>query len=51
MGLNYGLNLDQYAPNPLNWIDPLRLHRKFYDENEPNWTPHGYKHVIPKNST
>lgn len=25
IGLNGGLNLYQYAPNPLNWIDPLGL--------------------------
>ncbi|MEH3563817.1 RHS repeat-associated core domain-containing protein, partial [Escherichia coli] len=23
MGLRGGLNLYQYAPNPVNWIDPL----------------------------
>nr|WP_313771283.1 hypothetical protein [Pantoea dispersa] len=45
------MNLYQYAPNPLNWIDPLGLQRKCSDENELNWTPHGYKHVAPKNST
>ncbi|NIE52507.1 type IV secretion protein Rhs [Pantoea sp. Ap-870] len=51
IGLAGGLNLYQYAPNPLAWIDPLGLQRKCSDENEPNWTPHGYKHVAPKNST
>ena len=25
IGLEGGLNLYQYAPNPLNWIDPLGL--------------------------
>ncbi|MCQ9454915.1 polymorphic toxin type 47 domain-containing protein [Citrobacter portucalensis] len=25
MGLNGGINLYQYAPNPLSWIDPLGL--------------------------
>ncbi|MDF7647059.1 DUF6531 domain-containing protein [Erwiniaceae bacterium L1_54_3] len=27
IGLNGGLNLYQYAPNPLNWIDPLGLQK------------------------
>lgn len=27
IGLNGGLNLYQYAPNPLSWIDPLGLQR------------------------
>ncbi|WP_235319648.1 RHS repeat-associated core domain-containing protein [Pectobacterium fontis] len=51
IGLAGGENLYQYAPNPLSWIDPLGLQRKCSQSNEPNWTPHGYKHVAPKNST
>ncbi len=27
MGLQGGLNLYAYAPNPLNWVDPLGLSR------------------------
>ena len=27
IGLAGGVNLYQYAPNPLSWIDPLRLNR------------------------
>ena len=48
IGLAGGVNLYQYAPNPLSWVDPLGLQRKCFDENEPNWTPHGYKHVASK---
>ncbi|MBP2194595.1 RHS repeat-associated protein [Pantoea cypripedii] len=51
IGLAGGWNLYQYAPNPFSWIDPLGLQRKCSQEDEPNWTPHGYKHVAPKNST
>ncbi|EAU3347228.1 hypothetical protein D8P29_24480, partial [Salmonella enterica] len=45
IGLAGGLNLYQYAPNPLTWIDPLGLDRY------PSWMPtrQGYNrhHIIP----
>nr|WP_252399902.1 RHS repeat-associated core domain-containing protein [Escherichia coli] len=41
-----GLNLYQYAPNPLGWIDPLGLKC-----GQPEWTNHGYKHFPPKNKS
>lgn len=45
-----GTNLYAYVPNPLSWIDPLGL-SKCSPDKEPNWTPHGYKHVAPKKSS
>ncbi|CAO98043.1 Hypothetical protein ETA_29970 [Erwinia tasmaniensis Et1/99] len=50
VGLAGGMNLYAYAPNPLSWIDPLGL-SKCPQDKEPNWTPHGYKHVAPKNAS
>ncbi|EOV3887225.1 TPA: RHS repeat-associated core domain-containing protein [Escherichia coli] len=46
IGLLGGLNLYQYAPNPLGWIDPLGLKC-----GQPEWTNHGYKHFPPKNKS
>ncbi|WP_252088923.1 RHS repeat-associated core domain-containing protein, partial [Pseudomonas sp. MWU13-3659] len=46
-----GLNLFEYAPNPLGWVDPLGLQKNCCPDKEPEWTPHGYKHVAPKNSS
>ncbi|CAN7169742.1 RHS repeat-associated core domain-containing protein [Acidovorax sp. LjRoot194] len=39
IGLNGGFNLHQYAPNPINWIDPWGW------ACGPNWTKKGWKHV------
>ncbi len=34
-GLAGGINLYQYAPNPLVWVDPLGLERECYLKNPP----------------
>ena len=49
IGLQGGLNLYQYAPNPLGWIDPLGL--SCGNAKQPEWTNHGYKHFPPKNKS
>ncbi|WP_159514026.1 MULTISPECIES: RHS repeat domain-containing protein [Enterobacter] len=49
VGLDGGLNLYAYVPNPLTWVDPLGL--KCREIEQPEWTNHGYKHFPPKNKS
>ncbi|WP_412022580.1 RHS repeat-associated core domain-containing protein [Burkholderia cepacia] len=42
IGLAGGINVYQYAPNPLSWIDPLGLLKLGYDKGSRSWsTPNG----------
>ncbi|MCI1045767.1 MULTISPECIES: RHS repeat-associated core domain-containing protein, partial [Caballeronia] len=42
IGLAGGTNLYQYAPNPVQWIDPLGLLKLGYDKSSRTWsTPNG----------
>ncbi|MFP1814032.1 RHS repeat-associated core domain-containing protein, partial [Lonsdalea quercina] len=49
IGLAGGLRPQGYVHNPLEWVDPLGLAESGC--KQPNWTPHGHKHVAPKNSS
>ncbi len=56
IGLLGGLNLYQYAPNPLNWIDPLRLVRVCIQPGDKTpygrvFTDHGAKRANERNFT
>lgn len=50
IGLAGGLNVYAYASDPVGWIDPWGLCPTTAKE-EPNWTPHGFKHSPSKNMT
>uniref|UniRef100_UPI00146AE6BD RHS repeat-associated core domain-containing protein n=1 Tax=Uliginosibacterium gangwonense TaxID=392736 RepID=UPI00146AE6BD len=42
IGLEGGTNLQQYVPNPTEWIDPLGLIKLGYDKSTGSWvTPNG----------
>ncbi|MCG6202789.1 RHS repeat domain-containing protein, partial [Psychromonas antarctica] len=41
IGLAGGINPYQYAPNPVNWVDPFGLSCKEGEENEPSITNEG----------
>jgi RHS repeat-associated protein len=45
IGLNGGNNLHQYAPNPIEWIDPLGLARHFKTQDEA--AIHALKEINP----
>ena len=44
IGLAGGINLYQYAPNPLVWVDPLGLKC----ERKVIWTKKGWKHIYDR---
>jgi RHS repeat-associated protein len=61
IGLMGGANAYSYAPNSQSWIDPLGLSKKHCptvpdcdpcdSPTKVDWTPHGNKHVPPKNAS
>ena len=55
IGLNGGETPYAYVHNPMGWIDPFGLNSKKCNlvkkSENINWTPHGYKHVAPKNKS
>ncbi|EBS4567996.1 type IV secretion protein Rhs, partial [Salmonella enterica subsp. enterica serovar Tanger] len=51
IGLRGGLNLYQYAPNPLSWIDPLGLTGEWVNPKDINFSqrtisPHDYAEIM-----
>ena len=55
IGLNGGETPYSYVNNPLEWVDPFGLNSKkcglIKESENINWSPHGYKHVPPKNKS
>ena len=55
IGLNGGETPYAYVHNPMGWVDPFGLNSKKCNlvkkSENINWTPHGYKHVAPKNKS
>ncbi len=54
IGLRGGLNLYQYAPNPLSWIDPLGLTGEWVNPKDINFSqrtisPHDYADIMSNN--
>ena len=55
IGLAGGETPYAYVHNPMGWVDPFGLNSKKCNlvkkSENINWTPHGYKHVAPKNKS